>query len=103
MVREMQCLSTSTEERNLKIERQSDGKTTIIWLIGRIRAEDLEELKAQMGDCSERIIFDLSEVTIVDADVIRFLSASELEGTRLMNCPPYVREWILRERAEGGT
>jgi hypothetical protein len=29
----------------LKIERQSDGKTMIIWLIGRIRAEDLEELK----------------------------------------------------------
>ena len=74
-----------------------------MWLIGRIRAEDLEELKAQMGDCSERIIFDLSEVTIVDADVIRFLSASEREGTRLVSYPPYVREWILRERAEGGT
>jgi anti-anti-sigma regulatory factor len=87
----------------LKIERQSDGQTTIIWLIGRIRAEDLEELKAQTGDCSERIIFDLSEVTIVDADVIRFLSASEREGTRLVSCPPYVREWILRERTEGGT
>ena len=87
----------------LKVESQSDGQTTIIWLIGRIRAEDLEELKAQMGDCSERIIFDLSEVTIVDADVIRFLSASEREGTRLVSCPPYVREWILRERAEGGT
>ena len=87
----------------MKIERQSDGQTTIIWLIGRIRAEDLEELKAQMGDWSERIIFDLSEVTIVDAEVIRFLSASEPEGTRLVNCPPYVREWILRERAEGGT
>jgi anti-anti-sigma regulatory factor len=87
----------------LKIESQSDEKTTIIRLIGRIRAEDLEELKAQMGYCSERIIFDLSEVTIVDADVIRFLSASEGEGVRLVSCLPYVREWILRERAEGGT
>jgi anti-anti-sigma regulatory factor len=87
----------------LKIERQSDEKTTTIRVIGRIRAEDLEELKAQMGDCSERIIFNLSEVTIVNADVIRFLSAGEGEGTRLVSCPPYVREWILRERAEGGT
>jgi anti-anti-sigma regulatory factor len=87
----------------LKIEKQSDEKTIIIWLIGRIRAEDLEELKAQMGDCTERIIFDLREVTIVDADVIRFLSASEGEGTRLVSCPLYVREWILRERAEGAT
>ena len=87
----------------MKIERQSDEKNDNRLVIGRIRAEDLEELKAQMGDCSERIIFDVSEVTIVDADVIRFLSASEGEGTRLVSCPPYVREWILRERAEGGT
>ena len=60
-------------------------------------------MKAQMRDCPERIIFNLREVTIVDADVIRFLSASEGEGIRLVSCLPYVREWILRERAEGGT
>jgi hypothetical protein len=54
-----------------------------------------------MAISSEPIIFDLSEVTIVDADVIRFLNVSELEGTRFVNCPPYIREWILRERGEG--
>lgn len=85
----------------LKIERQSDGKTTIIWLIGRIRAEHLQEIRKQMAISSEPIIFDLSEVTIVDADVIRFLNVSELEGTRFVSCPPYIREWILRERGEG--
>ena len=61
----------------LKIERQSDGKTTIIWLIGRIRSEDLEELKAQTNDSSERMVLDLHEVTLVHADVIGFLSTSE--------------------------
>ena len=86
----------------MKIERQSDGKTMIIWLIGRIRAEDLEELKKQIDDSAEAKVLDLSEITIVDADVIRFLSFTEREGTRLMSCPPYVREWILRERAEEG-
>jgi hypothetical protein len=54
----------------LKIERQSDGKTTIIWLIGRIRSEDLEELEAQTNDSSERMIVDLHEVTLVHADVV---------------------------------
>jgi hypothetical protein len=87
----------------LKIERQFDGKTTIIWLIGRIRSEDLDELKAQMDDKSERMILDLHEVTLVHADVIRFLSTSEEEGITLVRCPPYVREWIQRERAEGET
>ena len=60
----------------LKIERKSDGKTTIISLIGRIRSEDLDELKAQMDDKSERTILDLDDVTLVDAAVIRFLSSS---------------------------
>ena len=87
----------------LKIERQSDGKTTIMWLIGRIRSEDLDELKAQTNDNSKRIILDLNEVTLVDADVVRFLSTSEEEGITLVRCPPYVREWIQRERAEGET
>jgi anti-anti-sigma regulatory factor len=86
----------------LKVERQSDGKTKIISAIGQIRAEDLEELKKQIADSAEAKVLNLSEVTIVDADVIRFLSASEREGARLMGCPPYIREWILRERAEEG-
>ena len=51
----------------LKIERKCDGKTTIISLIGRIRSEDLDELKAQMDDKSERTILDLDDVTLVDA------------------------------------
>ena len=86
----------------MKIESQSDGKTMIIWLIGRIRAEDLEELKKQIDDSAEAKVLDLSEITIVDADVMRFLSVTEREGIPLMGCPPYVREWILRERAEEG-
>ena len=87
----------------MKIERQSDGKTTIMWLIGRIRSEDLDELKAQTNDNSKRMILDLNDVTLVDADVVRFLSTSEEEGITLVRCPPYVREWIQRERAEGET
>jgi len=33
----------------LKIERNSDGRTTLIRLIGRVRSEDIEELKEQTG------------------------------------------------------
>ena len=94
--------SSGEAPKPLKIERQSDGKTMIIWLIGRIRAEDLEEFKRQIDESAEATILDLSEITIVNADVIRFLSVTERKGTRLMDCPPYVREWILRERAEEG-
>jgi hypothetical protein len=37
----------------------------------------------------------------VDVEVVRFLSECEDRGNVLVHCPPYVREWILRERAEG--
>ena len=83
------------------IETKSDGEITIVWVIGRIRSEDLEELQRQMNDNSQRVMLDLGEVTVVDAEVVRFLSASEQAGITLVRCPAYVREWILRERAEG--
>ena len=47
-------------------------------------------------------VLDLSEVTLVDLGVVRFLIGCDDEGVELVQCPPYVREWILRERAEGG-
>ena len=86
---------------SLKIETKSDGDLTIVWVIGRIRSEDLKELQRQVNINSERVILDLGEVTVVDAAVVRFLSASEQAGITLAHCPAYVREWILRERAEG--
>ena len=87
----------------MKIEKQSDGRTAIIWLTGRIRSEDLGELRTQMSDSSERVVVDLGDVTIVDADVVRFLGRSEQAGIRLVRCPRYVREWIRCECAAGET
>jgi hypothetical protein len=55
-----------------------------------------------MCDCCAHKILDLSEVTLVNVGVVRFLISSEDEGIELVQCPPYVREWMLRERAEGG-
>jgi hypothetical protein len=54
-----------------------------------------------MDDDSVHVLFDLGEVTLVNVEVIRFLSDCEDGGAVLIHCPPYVREWILRERAEG--
>jgi hypothetical protein len=54
-----------------------------------------------MSDGCARKIVDLSEVTLVDIAVVRFLITCEDEGIELVHCPPYVRAWILRERAEG--
>jgi len=85
----------------LKIERKSDGHTMNLRLSGRIQSTHIDNIRAQVDDDSVRIVFDLSEVTLVDIEVVRFLSDCENEGVVLVHCPRYVREWILRERAEG--
>jgi hypothetical protein len=53
-----------------------------------------------ISDGCAREVLDLTEVTLVDLDVVRFLIRCEEEGIELMQCPSYVREWMLRERAE---
>jgi hypothetical protein len=54
-----------------------------------------------MSGCYDCKILDLSEVTLVDLEAVRFLISCEDEGVELVQCPSYVREWILHERAEG--
>ena len=85
----------------LRIEKESDGHTTSLQLSGRIQSANIGNIRDQMNDDSVRILLDLGEVTLVDVEVVRFLSDCENGGIVLVDCPPYVREWILRERAEG--
>ena len=85
----------------LKIERKSDGHTMNLRLSGRIQSTHIGNIRAQMDDENVRILMDLGEVTLVNVEVVRFLSDCEDEGIVLLHCPPYIREWILRERSEG--
>jgi hypothetical protein len=48
------------------------------------------------------VVIDLEEVTLVDLDVVQFLSRCEAEGVKLLNCSPYIREWISRENERAG-
>ncbi len=82
----------------LKIEKICDTRCTSLRLIGRIRAEDLDELKSQMEGSRPRLVFDLDGVTLVDVEVVRFLGACEAGGIELLHCSRYIREWILREQ-----
>src|SRR5580692_3505060 len=85
----------------LRIEKESDGHTTMLRLVGRIQSVNIGNIRAQMDDENVRILMDLGEVTLVNVEVVRFLSDCEDEGIELLHCPPYIREWILRERSEG--
>lgn len=67
--------------------------------IGRIEAEHLAEVQALVRAYRSPLVFDLSEVTLVDIAFVRFLIALESDGIEVRHCPPYISEWMDRERS----
>jgi hypothetical protein len=82
----------------LRIEKASDGQRTTIRLIGRMRAEHLDELNKQIRETGPAITLDLEEVVLVDVEIVRFLGTCEERGATILNCSPYIRAWIDKER-----
>ena len=82
----------------LRIERISEAEKPVLRVSGRIAAENLEELRAEVAQMKLGCALDLEHVTLVDVDGIRFLCACKAEGIELMRCSAYVREWMIREQ-----
>ena len=87
----------------LKIEKLTEGTITVLRLVGRISTQHLDELRKLIADAEPNVKLDLSEVTLVDVVVIRFLGNQERRGVQLGNCSRYVREWIQREQTTNST
>ena len=81
----------------LKIERISGKRGKRIRLSGELRSDQLDLVNAET-ERSGAIALDLEEVDLVDVESVRFLNAREAEGISVLNCSPYIREWMLRER-----
>jgi anti-anti-sigma regulatory factor len=82
----------------LKIEKYADEYSTTIRLIGRMQAEHLTELETQIKESRSKIVLDLEELNLVDVEAVRFLGRCEVAGVTLVNCCPYIRDWIGKER-----
>jgi anti-anti-sigma regulatory factor len=83
----------------LKIQRLSNDHV-VFTLSGRIDAENLAELKRVIESEARgrHIALDLSDLTLVDRDAVKFLERCETDSIKLENCPAYIREWIERDR-----
>jgi hypothetical protein len=82
----------------LRIVSRSDGHLTTLRLSGRIQSADIENIRQAMNGKAKTVALDLEEVILVDLDVVRFLGVSQAEGVELVNCSPYIRDWIFREQ-----
>ena len=86
----------------IKFEKEIRRLKTMICLSGRLQAKHLEELKTQLEGARSRIALDLNGVTLVDVEIVRFLNACEKSGVELLNCWPYIQEWMIREQGRKG-
>ena len=82
----------------LRIERIPGKRGTRIRLSGAFRSEHFDQVKAEIERGGPRVALDLQDVDLVDVDAVRFLNACEAEGIQVLNCSPYIREWMRRER-----
>lgn len=84
-----------------RVHRSSNGQV-VFALSGRIDSEHVAELesliRAEGND--RRIVIDLKDVTLAGEDGIIFLAQCETGDITLVNCRPYIREWITRQRNE---
>jgi predicted metal-binding protein len=72
----------------------------VLILIGRIEKPAIAELRRlfELQTDYRDIVLDLEDVSVIDREVMRFFVSCEADGVKLENCPPYIREWMEREK-----
>jgi len=85
----------------LKIKRIREKNGTRISLSGELRCLHLLDLRAEVEQVAQPITLDMDEVDVVDIDGIRLLNECQTHGIQVVNCSPYIREWMLQEKRTG--
>jgi anti-anti-sigma regulatory factor len=83
-----------------RIHRSANGEV-VFTISGRLDEEHIAELETLIAAETKgrRIILDLKDMTLTGHEGIGFLCRCEVAGIALVNCDPYVREWIAREES----
>ena len=84
----------------LRIQSSEANGQVVFTLSGQMDEEAIAELETLINSEANgrRIVLDLKDLTLVNEDAISFLERCESNSITLENCPPYIREWINRQR-----
>src|SRR5262245_66459455 len=87
----------------LRIYREWTPDAIVFELSGDMDQEHAARLRELLeNEADGRVTLDLQNVTLVDRAAMQFLAEAESAGIRIVNCPGYVRSWIVAEN-EGQT
>jgi hypothetical protein len=84
----------------IRIQTSERRDRVIFAVTGRIESNDLPELNRLIESHKGPVILDFKGVKRVDRDVVTFLANFETDNGRITNWTRYIREWMLRERAQ---
>src|ERR1700678_3490526 len=78
----------------------SSESLVVLFVSGCVTGEHVDMLRGVLEQESGGVAIDFKNVLLVDLEAVKLLALREANGTELRNCPPYIREWVTRERAE---
>src|ERR1700754_4523282 len=92
-------MSRARRRLTYRIQRSMKAGAIVFALSGEMDIEQTERLKKLLEiEKHGRIRLDLKEVTLVGREGGEFLARIEASGVGIVNCPEYVRRWILSEK-----
>jgi len=84
-----------------RIQRSAKNDAIVFAISGEMDIELTERLRGLLElENHNQTLLDLSDVTLVSRDAVQFLVGVETAGVGLVNCPDYVRRWIVSERQD---
>ena len=91
--------SASAVGEMLRIQRSENGEV-VFTLSGQMENETIAELETLINaEANGRpMALNLKDLTLVNEDAVVFLERCESNGITLEHCPPYIREWINKQR-----
>jgi hypothetical protein len=83
-----------------KLTKVVDRDWVTFRMSGHLEATHLVEIQKALADegMDENVVLDLSEVTVIAQEAVRFLAHFEVNRIDLRKCPAYIRQWIAQER-----
>jgi len=95
------ALSARVTKMSCRIDRLVAAQERVVLRIsGQLVAEHVDTLRTLLEQEGRAVAIDLKDVLLADLEAVKLLALSEANSTELRNCPPYIREWVTRERAE---
>ena len=84
-----------------RLNRVETGQGVTFGFSGELTRQELTEIARTIGrEGSLPIVFDLADLTTASREGVQYLRQAALNGTELVNCPPYIGRWIEAEEQD---